>query len=163
MLSKKLLKSLNDQIQYEFFASQQYLAISGFFASQNLKGFSSYFETQMEEEYQHGMKFFEFINDKGGSVSIPAVKEPKNDFASIIEPFEIALKYENEDTQRLYKVMNIAVEQKEHATASFLKAFIDIQVKEVAEYERLVHQLKLVHKDGGGIFMLNQKLGTGAT
>lgn len=161
MLSNKLLKSLNEQIKHEFIASQQYLAMSGYFASQNLSGFSSFLQAQVEEEFQHGLRFFEFISVKGGTAIMPDVEQPQNEYKSILEPFEAALKYEKEGTQRLYDVMNLAIEEKEHSTISFLKAFMDIQVKEVAEFETLVHQLRFVAKDGNGIYMLNQRLGTG--
>jgi len=162
MLSAELAKKLNDQIQYEFFAESQYRAIGAYFYSKKLKGFAKFFMAQSGEEYGHAMKFFEFINDNGGRVVIPNVKEPKNEFKSVIEPVELALKYEREGTKRLYDLMNDAVAAKEHATASFLKWFMDTQVKEVAALETLVNRMKMVGEEGHGIFMLDKKFSPAA-
>ena len=160
MLSEDLAKKLNEQIQYEFFAESQYLAMAGYYYSKKLSGFAGFFLGQSAEEHQHGMKFFEFINENGGRAVIPGVKAPKNEFKSVSEPVDLALKYEQEGVNRLYSLMNDAIDAKEHATAGFLKWFIDQQVKEVAALELLVNKMKMVGTEGHGLFMLDQKFGS---
>lgn len=161
MLAADLVKKLNEQIQYEFFAESQYRAMAGYCYSKKLKGFAGFFLGQSVEEHQHGMKFFKFINDNGGRAVIPGVKTPKNEFKTVTEPVELALQYEKEGTGRLYNLMNDAVAAKEHATASFLKWFIDEQVEEVAALENLIQKIKLVGVEGSGLFMLDKKIGAG--
>ena len=133
--------------------------MAGYYFSKKLGGFGGFFLAQSVEEHQHGMKFFEFINDNMGRTLIPGVKAPKNDFKSVTEPVELALEYEKEGTSRLYNLMNDAVAAKEHATANFLKWFIDEQVREVAALESLINKIKLVGLEGSGLFMLDKKFG----
>ena len=61
MLPENLLTLLNDQINHEHYSSYLYLSMAAYFEAKNLSGFAHWMKVQSEEEYEHGMKFFEFI------------------------------------------------------------------------------------------------------
>jgi len=65
MLSVKMQKSLNTQLNEELFSSYLYLSMAAHFEAKNLKGFVNWFRLQSQEEQMHGMKFFDFILQKG--------------------------------------------------------------------------------------------------
>lgn len=155
MLSKKLLNALNEQLNYELKSANIYLAMAGYTETLGLGGFTNWFMAQYEEELFHAKKIMKFINDKNGRIEVKAIAAPKNDFSSLLEAFEETLKHEEEVTTRFYDLMDIALEEKEHATKSFLQWFIDEQVEEEATVGDMINKIKLV-KDSG-LYLLDQE------
>ena len=165
MLSERLLKELNEQIKYEFDSAHIYLAMAGYFADQDLEGFENFFLVQEEEERFHAMKFYQFINGMGARVDIKGFEDPENHYNSATEVFEAALKHEQFITSRIYKLMDIAIEENEHATASFLKRSeerrvgkVDEQLEEEDTMTKILAKLRRFGEDGAGIMMLDKEL-----
>lgn len=158
MFSGKLLSELNDQIMHEFFSAQYYIAMAGYCADLDLDGFENFFLVQEQEERLHAMKFYKFISDMGGRVHIKGFEDPRNTFASLADVFESALKHEKFVTSRIYKLMEIATEEKEYATMSFLKWFIDEQVEEEDSMNKILTKLKRIGEDGPGVMLLDTEL-----
>ncbi|EOD01039.1 ferritin [Caldisalinibacter kiritimatiensis] len=159
MLSERLLKELNEQVKYELYSAHYYLAMAAYCASQDLDGFANFFKVQAEEERFHAMKFFDFINDMDGRVTMLELEQPKNEFDSILDVFKAALEHEKFVTSRIYKLMDIATEEKEHATISLLKWFVDEQVEEENSMKVIIKKLERFGDKGHGLFMLDQELG----
>ncbi len=158
MLSEKLLKELNDQIKYEQFSANYYLAMAAHCAAQDFNGFANFFVVQAQEEQFHAMKFFHFINEVGGRVLINALDEPKNEYSSLEEIFTLALEHEKFVTRRIYTLMDLAVEEKEHATISFLNWFIDEQVEEEASMSDILTKVRRLGEKGEGIYHLDNEM-----
>ncbi|MFD3155447.1 ferritin [Haloimpatiens sp. FM7330] len=158
MISEKLLKELNKQINYEFYSEYLYLAMSAYCESLDLEGFSNFFKVQAEEERFHAMKLFDYINEMDGRVKLFAIDEPKTSYNSLLDVFEKALDHEKFVTKRIYTLADIANEEKEHATISFLKWYIDEQVEEESSFNKLVKRLKMIKDDSHGTYMLDSEL-----
>ncbi len=155
MLSKKLLDALNEQLNYELESANIYLAMAGYTEDLGLGGFTNWFMAQYEEELFHAKKIMKFINDKNGRIEVKSVAAPQNHFNSLLEAFEITLKHEEEVTTKFYNLMDIALEEREHSTKSFLQWFIDEQVEEEATVGDMINKIKLV-KDSG-LYLLDQE------
>jgi len=82
MISPTIQNAINDQIKHEFFSSYLYLSMSAYFETQSLPGFASWMRVQSQEEHAHAMKFFDFLNDRGGSVELQALDQPAGEFQS---------------------------------------------------------------------------------
>lgn len=158
MLSDRLLAELNEQIMHEFFSAQYYIAMAGYCADQDLNGFENFFLAQEQEERFHAMKIYNFINERSARVDIKGFEDPKNDFESIEEVFEEALGHEKFVTSRFYKMMDIAIEEKEHITISFLKWFLDEQVEEEDMMSSILAKVRRFGEHGAGIMMLDKEL-----
>lgn len=159
MVSDELLEKLNEQMNYEFFSAQAYLALAAYCASESWEGFSHWFIRQAEEEQAHGMKIFRFINDLGKRAIITGMDNPNNDYSSILDAFESAYAHEKEVTRRIYAISDIALNEREHATYQFLKWFIDEQVEEESTFDSLVQRLRRIGSDGNALFILDAELG----
>ena len=61
MISKKMADALNEQVNKEMFSSYLYLSMSAYFDSKNLGGMAQWMKMQSQEEYEHAMKFYDFI------------------------------------------------------------------------------------------------------
>lgn len=158
MISERLFTALNDQMNFEFHSSHIYLAIAGYCASQDLDGFTNFFTVQAEEEKFHAMKFFNFINEMDGRLNLEGTGELKNDFESVLDAFKTSLAHEKIVTKRIYNLMDIATEEREHATISFLKWFIDEQVEEEATIGGIVKKLERIGNDVNALYTLDAEL-----
>jgi len=158
MLPERLLQALNEQITYELYSAHLYLAMAAHCAGEELNGFVNFFKVQTEEEKFHALKFFDFLHERNGRVRIGGLAEPPNDFSSLLAVFEKAYAHEQMVTGRIYRLMDIATEEKEHATISFLKWFIDEQVEEEATFSGLIVKIKRIGNDSTGLYNLDAEL-----
>lgn len=159
MISNKMEKALNEQINEELYSAYLYLAMSAWFESQNLPGFASWMKVQMREENAHAMKFFEFIHERRGRAVLKAIKEPGKDWKSPLAAFEAALEHEQHITGCINTLMNLAVAEKDHATAGLLQWFVKEQVEEEASADRIVQMLKMAANSPGALLMLDHAMG----
>ncbi|MBN9646684.1 MAG: ferritin [Terrisporobacter othiniensis] len=158
MLSEKLEKSLNDQITFEFYSSYTYLAMSAFCESSDLSGFANFFRVQAKEELDHAMKLYDYVFQKGGKVILGEVEQPKKEYDNMVDVFETGLEHERMVTSRIYAITDIATEEREHATMSFLKWFIDEQVEEENNFNSLLKKVKRCENNPAALYMLDDEL-----
>ncbi len=158
MLSEKMQAALNTQINMEFFASYQYLAMAAYFESENLMGFANWMHMQSQEENMHAMKFYHYVNDRRGRVTLQALDTPKTAWSSPLEAFEDALKHEQKVTAKINALVDLAIQESDHATNSFLKWFVDEQVEEEANVDAVIQDLKRIGDASQGLFMLDREL-----
>lgn len=159
MISNKMEKALNEQLNAELFSSYLYLSMAAHFEATNWRGFANWMKKQSEEEYGHAMKFFEFINEVGKKVTLDKIEKPKLEWNSPLEAFEEALKHEEYITKRINDLVNLAVEEKDHATNNFLQWFVKEQVEEVSTVQKIVETMKLIGEHTASLFMLDHELG----
>jgi ferritin len=158
MLSENLIKGLNEQMNYEFYSAHAYLAMAAYCSAENLDGFANFFLVQAEEERFHAMKFYNFINDMGERATVEGFHAPSNEFSSVLDVFEKGLLHEKEVTRRIYQLADIALDEREHATMTFLKWFIEEQVEEEAMFDGLIQKLRRIDQDSNAFFMLESEL-----
>ncbi|KAJ49300.1 ferritin [Clostridium tetanomorphum] len=158
MLSESLNSAINDQINYEMYSENIYLAMQAYCSSLDLDGFANFFKVQVQEERFHAMKFFDYVNQMGGRVKIGAIECPENEYESILDVFKIAYEHEQKVTRRIYNLADMATEERDHATMSFLKWFIDEQVEEENTFSTLIRKLERIGNDSASIYMLDTEL-----
>lgn len=158
MLTQRMQDELNKQINAEIYSSYLYLAMSVHFENKGLKGFANWMRIQAQEELTHAMKFYDFVLERGGKVTLTGVGAPENTWDTPLSVFEKSLAHEQHVTSLINHLMDVAIEEKDHATNSLLKWFIDEQVEEEATASEIVDKLKMMGSDGGALFMMNQEL-----
>lgn len=159
MVSERMEKLLNGQIQKEFYSAYLYLSFEAYFTSRNLMGFANWYRIQAMEERDHAIIFYNYLNQVSGRVKLQALQAPEWDFGSIEEVVNMQLEHERYVTSSIYDIVNSAIEERDHKTNSFLKWFIDEQVEEEANAEQLLSKVRLVgESDGKGILMLDAEM-----
>lgn len=158
MLSPKIEKALNDQINAELFSSYLYLAMVAYFQDKNLGGFAHWMTLQSQEETVHAMKLFQHIVERGGRVTLEAIDKPQFEWKSPLEALEAALKHEMYITKRINDLVDLAMDEKDHATANFLGWFVDEQVEEEDSVNAVVQKLHMIGDHGGGMFMMDRDM-----
>ncbi|MDP4203313.1 MAG: ferritin [Bacteroidota bacterium] len=160
MLSKLLEKEINDQVNYEFWSAQLYLSMSAHFADLGLPGFAHWMYIQYQEETTHAIKFFNYVIERGGKALIQPIQEVSTTWDSILSVFNETMEHEQKVTARINHLADTAVAEKDHATQSMLRWFIDEQVEEEANVKAIVDTLKLVKDNGYAIYSLDKELAT---
>jgi ferritin len=160
MLKQRVADAINAQINAEFYSAYLYLSMSAYFQNQGLPGFANWMRVQFEEEQFHALKFYDYVSERGGRVLLTSFETPKHKWATVVEVFEDVLKHELHVTDLINGLVDISIEEKDHASNSFFKWFVDEQVEEEANVEQILSQLKLINGKGDGILLLDRELAT---
>ena len=158
MASEKLLTALNNQFNFELLSGYYYMAMASYCESENMNGFSHFLHEQSKEEYEHAMKFYDFINDIDGRVTMQAMTEPKNDYSSFVEVFKEALSHEELVTSRINKLLDLATEERDYPTIQFLQWFVQEQVEEEASMKDIIFKLEGIGDKFTGLYQLDKAL-----
>lgn len=137
-ISKTLNDAINTQIGEELKASNGYANMAAYFNSLGLVRLTDMFFDQSEEEREHAMKFVHYLLEVDGDMQIPAIPEVSYQFKSVKEAFETALSWEQDVTQKINHLMDLAVEEKDYATQHFLTWYVDEQIEEEATMSQLI-------------------------
>ena len=159
MIKKEVLNALNEQINAESYSAFMYLSMAAYFENMGLSGFANWMKVQYQEESAHAIRFFNYVVDRGGKVELKSIKQVPTEFDGIVDVFEKTLVHENHVTDLINNLMNVAMAANDHAAQSFLKWFVDEQVEEEANVEKILATLKLINGQGNGIFMMDRELG----
>ncbi len=159
MLKKRMEDAINKQINAEIWSSYLYLSMSAYLEHKNLPGFANWMKIQAQEELTHAMKFFHYINERGGRVLLSTIDKTETEWKSPLHAFEDGLAHEQKVTAMIDNLMDIAIEEKDHASRSMLTWFVDEQVEEEANASAIIEQLKMIGVDRGpGLLMLDRAL-----
>lgn len=162
MIGKAVQDAINAQIAHEFYASYLYLAMSAYFETINLPGFARWMRAQSEEEREHAMKFFDYLNDRGGSVELGAIAQPPGEFQSPLDVFQQALEHERKVTGLIHRLYELALKESDYATQAHLQWFITEQVEEEKNASQVIEQIKMTGGQPGALFVLDRELGARA-
>lgn len=158
-LSAKIEKALNNQLNLEFSSAYIYLGMEAYFEQTPYSGFAKWMEVQYSEELGHSRKFFNYIAGRNGKIKLQAVSEPKCEYKSPLEAFQVSLAHEQKVSASIAALYELAGEEKDFATQSFLKWFLDEQVEEEKNVGDLVVKLELVGDNRNGTFQLDHHAG----
>ncbi len=158
MLNQRMLDALNRQMSNEFYSAYLYLSMSAASAAMGLKGAANWFMVQYQEEMVHFMKFYQYVISQGGAVVLAAVKAPPTTFKSLLDMFEQTLKHEQFITKCINELSDLALQEKDHASAILLQWYVTEQIEEESNDNDVLVRLRLIGTDGNGLFMLDKDL-----
>ncbi len=96
---------MNDQLNWELYSAYIYFAMAAHFESVNLPGCANWMKVQAQEEMTHVMKFYDFVNERGGRVTLAAVEAPPTEWDSPLAAFEHAYGHEQGVSERINKLV----------------------------------------------------------
>ncbi len=158
MLNNRIEKELNNQLNKETFSAYLYMSMSAYFQSVDLIGFANWMAVQAKEELTHAEKIYNYIHERDGKVVLETIEKPQTEWGSPLAAFEAALKHEIFITSSINELVNIALEEKDHATNIFLQWFVTEQVEEEANASEIIKKLKLMKDAPGAMFMFDKEL-----
>ena len=159
MISEKMQDAMNAQINAELYSSYLYLSMAAYFEDTSLEGMANWMRCQAQEEIVHAMKFFRYINERGGTVTLTAIDGPETSWESPLAVYEQAYAHEQKVTGLINDLVSLAEELRDRADLSFLQWFVDEQVEEEDSARTVVDKLKLFGAAPQALYMLDRELG----
>jgi ferritin len=159
MLNKNVEAAMNEQINHELYSAYLYLSMSAHCESNNLGGTAHWLAAQATEEQEHAMKFFAYIHDRGGKVTLQAIPQPASEFGSLMDIFQQVAEHEAKVTSLITKLYELAVKESDYASQTMLQWFITEQVEEEKNAAQIVDYLRMLGSQGTALFMVDRWLG----
>lgn len=148
-------ESLNEQIAYEFAASQQYVAIAVHYDAQTLPQLAAHFYRQAVEERNHAMMMVQYLLDAGDEITIPAVAAPETSFADDVAPVALALEQERRVTAQISQLAVTARAEGDLVAEQFMHWFLQEQREEVSSMSAL---LNVVERSRDNVMLIEDYL-----
>ena len=157
-IGDKVNAAMNAQITHELDASYRYLAMSAWCQEQRLPGAAAWLRNQAEEEVEHAMKFFDFIQSRSGTINLQALPQPPAEYADVRAVFTAALKHERHISALIHDLYALAGQEDDFASQQFLQWFLSEQVEEEENVSGVLDRLALVGDSGYGLLLIDQEL-----
>ena len=158
MLNEKVASLLNEQINKEFYSAYLYLEFSAYFEDEGLDGFANWYKVQAQEERDHAMLFYQYLQNNGEGVTFEAIAKPEWERVDHMTPLKKALEHEKLVTASIDAIYAAAHEVRDFRTMQTLDWFIKEQGEEEKNAADLITKMDLFGGDSKGLYMLNSEL-----
>lgn len=158
MLSKKMENAINGQFNKEVFSAYLYMSMSAYADEHGLKGIAHWFMVQYHEEMVHAMKFFEYLQDQGNSVSFAAIDKPTGTYTTALSLYEAALTHERFITKSINDLVDHAIKEKDHASKAFLDWYVTEQIEEEKNATEIIQTLKMIGNNTAALYLYDKEL-----
>lgn len=159
MLSEKVTKVLQSQINKELFSAYLYMDFAGFYTQSNLNGFASWYSRQAKEELEHAEKIITYLADNGIRPVYEAIDKPSEKLEELGDPFYAGLRHEQYVTKSINECYKTAEAEKDYRTMQFLDWFVNEQLEEEKNAEELIDRYAFVKEDKAALYIMNTDLG----
>jgi ferritin len=159
MISQNLSKLLNQQIGMESQASNIYLAMASWAEVKGYDGISKFFYMHSDEERQHMLKLFHYINERGGHAVVPPIEAVSLNYPSVQAIFESLLEHEVKVSAEINKLVDASLTEKDYTTHNFLQWYVSEQMEEERLARTMLDKLKLIGTDTGGLYLFDRECG----
>lgn len=158
MISEKLHKAINEQINAEIWSAYLYLSMSLDAENKGYKGVANWFYIQYQEELGHSRIFMNYLNSRDCKVELAAVDAVPTTWDSVLDMFVQTLEHEKKVTSLINGLAAIAHEDRDFASSNRLAWFIDEQVEEEETARGMIEAVKAVEGNKYGMYMLDKEL-----
>ena len=157
-MDKRVHELLNQQINKEFYSAYLYLEFSNYFEDRGLDGFANWYMIQAQEERDHAMLFYTYLQNENQKVTLEAIDKPEADVSSDMAVLEAGLKHEKYVTSLINDIYSAAYDVKDFRTMQFLDWFVKEQGEEETNANDMITKMELFGSDPKSLYMLNQEL-----
>ena len=158
MVNEKVHALLNQQINKEFYSAYLYLDFSNYFERVGLDGFANWYKVQAQEERDHAMLFYTYLQNEDMTVTLDAIAKPDKSFTAHMEVLEAGLEHERYVTSLINDIYAAAYEARDFRTMQFLDWFVKEQGEEETNANDLISKMELFGTDPRSLYLLNQEL-----
>ena len=156
-MNEKIAKLLNEQINKEFYSAYLYLDIANYYDTLDLDGYANYYMIQAQEERDHALLFLKYMQNNGLEIRFKPIDKPDQVFDSVLKPLEVAAEHERYVTDLINAIYHQCYEDKDYRTMKFLDWFVDEQMEEEENADKMVSRYKLFGSDPKGLYALDQE------
>ncbi|MDO5070204.1 non-heme ferritin [Neisseria sp. Dent CA1/247] len=163
MLSEKIVKHLNEQLNLEFYSSNVYLQMSAWADSKGFEGAAAFLKAHAAEEMQHMHRLFDYLSETGAMPEIGTIPAPKTNYKGLKEMFEAVYKHEKTITKKINELVEATFTEKDYSSFNFLQWYVSEQHEEERLFKSILDKINLVGDDGKGLYHVDKDLAGLAT
>ena len=156
-MNNRIAELLNDQINKELYSAYLYLDMANYYDELDLDGYANYYMIQAQEERDHALLFMKYMQINGLKVTLKAIDQPDKVFDSVLAPLEIAAEHERYVTDLINNIYHEAQLDKDYRAMKFLDWFVDEQMEEEDNADKMISKYKLFGGDPRGLYLLDQE------
>ena len=156
-MNNRIAELLNDQINKELYSAYLYLDMANYYDELDLDGYANYYMIQAQEERDHALLFMKYMQINGLKVTLKAIDKPDKVFDSVLAPLEIAAEHERYVTDLINNIYHEAQLDKDYRAMKFLDWFVDEQMEEEDNADKMISRYKLFGSDPKGLYLLDQE------
>ena len=157
-MDKRVHELLNDQINKELYSAYLYLDFSNYFKRVGLDGFANWYMIQAQEERDHAMLYYQYLQNEGQVVTLKAIDKPDREINTHIDALLAGLEHEKYVTSLIHDIYSAAYDVRDFRAMQFLDWFVKEQGEEETNANDLITKMELFGGDAKGLYMLNQEL-----
>ena len=154
-MNAKVHQLLNQQINKEFYSAYLYLQFSNYFEDAGLDGFANWYRIQAQEERDHAMLFYQYLQNESQKVTLEAIDKPDKVLDSDLTVLKAGLEHELYVTSLINDIYAEAYAVKDFRTMQFLDWFVKEQLEEEKNAEDMITKMELFGNDSKGLYMLD--------
>ena len=158
-MDKKVSALINDQINKELYSAYLYLDFANYYGSVGLDGFENWYRIQAQEERDHAMLFYQYLQNNGEKVTLEAIAKPDKVLDSHMAPLKAGLEHEQYVTSLTNNIYVAAFEVKDFRKMQPIDWFVKEQGEEEKNASDMITKMELFGNDAKGLYMLNSELG----
>ena len=158
MLNARVHQLLNQQINKEFYSAYLYLDFSNYFKRVGLDGFANWYLIQAQEERDHAMLFYQYLQNENATVTLEAIEKPDKAFECHMDVLKAGLAHEEYVTSLINDIYAAAYDVRDFRTMQFLDWFVKEQGEEETNANDMITKMELFGSDPKSLYMLNQEL-----
>lgn len=158
IMDKKVAKLINEQINKEFYSAYLYLEFANYYASVGLDGFENWYRIQAQEERDHAMLFYQYLQNNGEKVTFEAIGKPDCELTDNMAPLKKGLEHEKYVTSLINTIYAAAFENHDFRTMQLLDWFVKEQGEEEKNASDMITKMELFGSDPKGLYMLNSEM-----
>lgn len=158
MVSEKMLKALNKQIEMEAYASFLYLSMASWFDLSGLEGCARFMYRQAGEEKTHMMRIFNYLIELDQKAVVPAIKKPPVEFESVPDAFTQAYEHERRVSESINNLVDLAIKENDHTTHVFLQWYVDEQREEEALMRLILDKIRIIGNGPQSLYFIDKEL-----
>ena len=156
MLSKAMVKRLNEHVNHEFYASNLYLQMSAWTDLKGLEGCTAFLRAHAQEEMGHMHKLFNYVNETGAMAVIGEIKAPPCEYNSISDLFQKTYEHECFITGKINELVAAAFKEQDFSTFNFLQWYVAEQHEEEYLFQQILDKIKIIGEQGSGVFFIDR-------
>ena len=157
-MNERVHELINDQINKELYSAYLYLDFSNYFKRVGLDGFANWYMIQAQEERDHAMLFYQYLQNEGQIVTLKAVDKPDREINTHMDALKAGLEHEKYVTSLIHDIYSAAYDVRDFRAMQFLDWFVKEQGEEETNANDLITKMELFGGDAKGLYMLNQEL-----
>ncbi len=157
-MNRKVAELINDQINKEFYSAYLYLEFANYYASVGLDGYENWYKIQAQEERDHAMLFYQYLQNNNEKVTFKAIDQPDCELTDNMAPLKKGLEHEQYVTSLINTIYAAAYEDHDFRTMQLLDWFVKEQGEEEKNATDMITKMELFGTDAKGLYMLNSEM-----